>query len=144
MTSLNNTPDNTPDSTPDSSPNDIPAGSPSIAAHPDVHASADSEPDTAAYGTSSTSTTPTGTAPTDAAPAPQPAAPAAAASAPRRRPLFSTMLWGALMLALAAFVAARELVPGELDLVTWLLTAVVGIGLLLVVAGIAAASRRAG
>jgi hypothetical protein len=63
---------------------------------------------------------------------------------PRRRPLFPTILWGALMLALAAFIAARELVPGGLDLVTWLLTAVVGIGLLLVVAGIAAASRRAG
>jgi hypothetical protein len=136
MTSLNNTPDNTPDSTPDSSP--------STAAYPDAHASADSEPETAAYGTSSTKTAPAGTAPTDAAPVPQPAAPAAAAPAPRRRPLFSTMLWGALMLALAAFVAARELVPGELDLVTWLLTAVVGIGLLLVVAGIAAASRRAG
>jgi len=71
------------------------------------------------------------------------AAPATAAL-PRRRPLFPTILWGALMLALAAFIAARELVPGGLDLVTWLLTAVVGIGLLLVVAGIAAASRRAG
>ena len=73
--------------------------------------------------------------------------PPAAATAdplPRRRPLFATILWGALMLALAAFMAARELVPGGFDLVTWLLTAIVGIGLLLVVAGIAAASRRAG
>jgi len=141
MTSSNSTPDSTPD--------DIPTGGPSTDVHPDAHASAATEPDTAAYSTSSTSTSststsPIGTAPTDAVPAPQPPAPAAAAPAPRRRPLFSTMLWGALMLALAAFVAARELVPGELDLVTWLLTAVVGIGLLLVVAGIAAASRRAG
>jgi hypothetical protein len=72
------------------------------------------------------------------------AAVAATPTLPRRRPLFPTMLWGALMLALAAFIAARELVPGGLDLVTWLLTAIVGIGLLLVVAGIAAASRRAG
>ena len=73
------------------------------------------------------------------------AAPAATAEpVPRRRPLFPTMLWGILMLAFAAFMGARELVPGGLDLVTWLLTAVVGIGLLLVVAGIAAASRRAG
>jgi len=63
---------------------------------------------------------------------------------PRRRPLFATIFWGALMLALAAFMAARELVPGGFDLVTWLLTAIVGIGLLLVVAGIAAAARRAG
>ena len=62
----------------------------------------------------------------------------------KRRPLFPTILWGAMMLALAAFFAALELVPGGLDLVTWLLTAVVGIGLLLVVAGIIAASRRAG
>ena len=137
MTSLNGTPD------------DIPTN-PNTGAHPDAHTSAGTEPDTAAYSPPSTSTAPTSaaststastsTAPTGSAAAPQPAA----AAVPRRRPLFSTMLWGALMLALAAFVAARELVPGELDLVTWLLTAVVGIGLLLVVAGIAAATRRAG
>ena len=126
MTSLNGTPD------------DIPTN-PNTGAHPDAHTSAGTEPDTAAYSPPSTSTAPTGFAA-----APQPAPQPAAAAVPRRRPLFSTMLWGALMLALAAFVAARELVPGELDLVTWLLTAVVGIGLLLVVAGIAAASRRAG
>ncbi|WEO78871.1 hypothetical protein BJQ94_07510 [Cryobacterium sp. SO2] len=79
-------------------------------------------------------------------PAPAPAGPAVSGDVdrPRRRPLFPTILWGAMMLALAAFIAARELVPGGFDLVTWLLTAVVGIGLLLVVAGIAAASRRAG
>ncbi|PXA67299.1 hypothetical protein [Cryobacterium arcticum] len=81
------------------------------------------------------------TPPTQTPPAPAAAVPA---PLPKRRPLFATILWGALMLALAAFVAARELVPGGFDLVTWLLTAVVGIGLLLVVAGIAAASRRAG
>ena len=74
--------------------------------------------------------------PTEERPAPEPL--------PPRRPLFATILWGALMLALAAFLAARELVPNGFDLVTWMLTAVVGIGLLLVVAGIAAASRRAG
>ena len=101
--------------------------------------------------TTPTTTTPTTTAPTttpppETPPTPTPPAPAAAVPAPlpKRRPLFATILWGALMLALAAFVAARELVPGGFDLVTWLLTAVVGIGLLLVVAGIAAASRRAG
>jgi len=136
MTSLNGTPD------------DIPTN-PNTGAHPDAHTSAGTEPDTAAYSPPSTSTAPTSaastsTAPTGSAAAPPPAPQPAAAAVPRRRPLFSTMLWGALMLALAAFVAARELVPGELDLVTWLLTAVVGIGLLLVVAGIAAASRRAG
>jgi hypothetical protein len=62
----------------------------------------------------------------------------------KRRPLFATIFWGALMLAVAAFFAARELVPGGLDLLTWLLAAAVGLGLLLVIAGIAAASRRAG
>ena len=77
------------------------------------------------------------------APAPVPA-PVATPPRRRRRPLFPTILWGILMLALAAFIAARELVPGDLDLVTWMLTAVVAIGILLVVAGIAAASRRAG
>ena len=68
----------------------------------------------------------------------------AAATERKRRPLFPTILWGAMMLALASFIAAGELVPGGFDVVTWLLTAVVGIGLLLVVAGIAAAARRAG
>ena len=83
--------------------------------------------------------------PAQAAETPAPAARAAETpAAMKRRPLFPTILWGAMMLAVAAFFAARELVPGGLDLVTWLLTAVVGIGLLLVVAGIAAASRRAG
>lgn len=70
--------------------------------------------------------------------------PSATPALHKRRPLFPTILWGALLLALAAFIAARELVPGGFDLVTWLLTAIVGIGLLLVVAGIIAASRRAG
>ncbi|MGY4856499.1 hypothetical protein [Cryobacterium sp. AP23] len=85
-----------------------------------------------------TSTAGTASAATPAAPTAVPVSPA------KRRPLFPTILWGAMMLAVAAYFAARELVPGGLDLTTWLLTAVVGIGLLLVVAGIAAASRRAG
>jgi len=89
------------------------------------------------------SNSPTETTPLKTTPASDPAS-AAPDRLPRRRPLFATIFWGALMLALAAFMAARELVPGGFDLVTWLLTAIVGIGLLLVVAGIAAASRRAG
>ncbi|MCU1444400.1 hypothetical protein [Cryobacterium sp.] len=107
--------------------------------------------------TNPNSTTNTGAAPTEPT-IPSPSAPAATGgrAAPaaeaayadplprKRRPLVATILWGAMMLAIAAFFAARELAPGGLDLVTWLLTAVVGIGLLLVVAGIAAASRRAG
>jgi hypothetical protein len=91
-----------------------------------------------AAGPLDTPTTPLSATASEPAPAP-----ASAEELPKRRPLFPTILWGALMLALAAFVAARELVPGGFDLVTWLLTAVVGIGLLLVAAGIAAAARRA-
>ena len=89
------------------------------------------------------SNSPTETTPLKTTPASDPAS-ATPDRLPGRRPLFATIFWGALMLALAAFMAARELVPGGFDLVTWLLTAVVGIGLLLVVAGIIAASRRAG
>lgn len=98
----------------------------------------DSEPTTPLY------TTPLKTPPLTTPPPASEPVPPTPEKQPRRRPLFATILWGALMLALAAFMAARELVPGGFDLVTWLLTAVVGIGLLLVVAGIAAASRRAG
>jgi hypothetical protein len=114
--------------------------------------------DTDANTTADTTPVPdgTGTAETTAAfpdsepattpffPVSKPSDVAATPVARKRRPLFPTILWGALMLALASFIAARELVPGGLDVVTWLLTAIVGIGLLLVVAGIIAASRRAG
>jgi len=97
---------------------------------------------TTPLNTTPLNSTPTTSTPTDSA-APTDTSPAAV-PLPRRRPLFPTILWGAMMLALAAYFAARELVPGGFDPVTWFLTAVVGIGLLLVVAGIAAASRRAG
>lgn len=86
-------------------------------------------------------TTPPKTAPLDSTPPPSEPQ---ARPLPRRRPLFATIFWGALMLALAGFLAARELIPGGFDPVTWLLAAVLGIGVVLVVAGIAAASRRAG
>ena len=89
-------------------------------------------------------TTPLGTPTSETPPATPAPEPAAMVLPKRRRPLFPTILWGALMLALAAFISARELVPGGFDFTTWLLTAVVGIGILLIVAGIAAASRRAG
>jgi hypothetical protein len=94
----------------------------------DSHTDTDTEPTTPFFPVSK---------PTDVATTPAPAE-------RKRRPLFPTILWGAIMLAVAAFILAREVVPGGLDVVTWLLSAVVGIGLLLVVAGIIAASRRAG
>lgn len=102
------------------------------------------DPNTPTAGPDDEPTTPLYTAPLKTPPPVSELVPPTPEKQPRRRPLFPTILWGALMLALAAFMAARELVPGGFDLVTWLLTAVVGIGLLLVVAGIAAASRRAG
>ena len=112
---------------------------------PNTHPSTATTPNAGASEPVSLSKSVPSTAPApSAAPAPAAPAPAATPARRRRRPLFPTILWGILMLALAAFIAARELVPGDLDLVTWMLTAVVAIGILLVVAGIAAASRRAG
>lgn len=78
-------------------------------------------------------------------PATPPAAPFAweqpAASA-RHRPRFATILWGALLLGFAVFMVSWTLFPGTLDPTLWLLAAVIGVGLVLVVAGIAAATRR--
>lgn len=68
----------------------------------------------------------------------------APASVARRRPLFSTMFWGVVLLAFAVFMIATTLLPIPLDPSLWLLGSVLAAGLVLVVAGIAAASRRAG
>ena len=92
-------------------------------------------------------TQPLGPAESTAQPAPAagPAAPGAGhrpAASARHRPRFGTMLWGALFLGLAVFIAAWTLFPGRLDPTLWLLAAVIGVGLVLVVAGIAAATRR--
>jgi hypothetical protein len=88
------------------------------------------------------------------APQPTPAAPASvtdlqaapAASVARRgyRPLFGTIFWGVLLLAFAAFMAVWTVLPTVPDPTLWLLGGVIAIGVALVVAGIAAASRRAG
>ncbi|WP_022884527.1 hypothetical protein [Glaciibacter superstes] len=94
------------------------------------------EPQTGTYGASTGPTTPF-TATGGAA--------AGAASVTRRyRPLFGTILWGVILLAFAAFMAIWTIVPATLDPSLWLLGGVIAVGLVLVVAGIAAASRRAG
>jgi di/tricarboxylate transporter len=62
----------------------------------------------------------------------------------RNRPLFGTIFWGVVLLAFAAFMVVWTLQPGSPDPTLWLLGGVIVVGLLLVVAGIAAASRRAG
>ena len=80
-----------------------------------------------------------------------PAAPAASAApfaweqpvaSARHRARFATILWGALLLGFVVFMVAWTLFPGTLDPTLWLLAAVIGVGLVLVIAGIAAATRR--
>lgn len=62
----------------------------------------------------------------------------------RSRPLFGTIFWGVVLLTFASFMVITTLFPVSLDPTLWLVGSVIVIGLLLVVAGIAAASRRAG
>ena len=68
---------------------------------------------------------------------------AAASSFDRRGPRFGTIFWGVVLLVFAAFMAVWTLQPTNLDPTLWLLGSVIVLGLLLVVAGIAAAFRRA-
>jgi hypothetical protein len=53
-------------------------------------------------------------------------------------------LWGVVLLAFAVYVVVVQLVPTPPDPTLWLLGGIIAIGLTLVVAGIAAAARRAG
>jgi hypothetical protein len=57
--------------------------------------------------------------------------------------LFGTIFWGVVLLTFAAFMVVRTVLPVGPDPTLWLLGSVILIGLLLIVAGIAAASRRA-
>lgn len=74
--------------------------------------------------------------------APEAALPAASAR-PHSRPLFGTIVWGVILLALAGYVLLGVLVPPPADPTLWLLGGVILIGLLLIVIGIIAALRRA-
>ena len=76
-------------------------------------------------------------------PVPVPAYPEASVP-PRRRPLFGTIIWGVLLLALAGYVLFRVLVPAPADPTLWLLGGVIVIGLLLIIVGVIAALRRSG
>ena len=67
----------------------------------------------------------------------------ATTSAPRLRPRFGTILWGILLLAFATYMVVFTLLPVPPDPTLWLLGGVIAVGLGLVVAGIAAAARRA-
>ena len=66
-----------------------------------------------------------------------------AASVSRLRPRFGTILWGILLLTLATYMVVLTLLPVPPDPTLWLLGGVIAVGLGLVVAGIAAAARRA-
>ena len=85
------------------------------------------------------------TGPTPSFFSPNQAAPAGEAtpSAPRVRPRFGTILWGILLLAFATYMVVFTLLPVPPDPTLWLLGGVIAVGLGLVVAGIAAAARRA-
>lgn len=88
-----------------------------------------------------TDASPTTATPTEAAPT---AAFPAASAAPRRRPRFAPIVWGAMLLAFAVYVVAARLLPTPPDPTFWLLGGIIVVGLTLVVAGIMAAARRAG
>jgi len=104
-------------------------------------------------GAGATATPPPGPTPPPAPSAPTAAAYAApgataqetwpATPARRRHPLFGTIFWGTVLLAFSGFITYRTLVPGETDPALWLLGGVILMGLVLIVAGIAAAARRA-
>ena len=66
------------------------------------------------------------------------------ASVAKLRPRFGTIFWGVLLFTAAAYTIVSMLVPAPLDPTLWLLGSVIAIGLGLVVAGVAAAARRAG
>lgn len=92
----------------------------------------------AASPAAETDTTPSFFTPNQTAPVGQ-----ATASVPRLRPRFGTILWGILLLAFATYMVVSTLLPVPPDPTLWLLGGVIAVGLGLVVAGIAAAARRA-
>lgn len=106
------------------------------------------EPTVSASTAATASTTPTAsstpTAP-DAADAARTSGSTAVGATPARgRPIFGTIFWGVVLLTFAAFMVVRTVFPVGQDPTLWLVGSVILIGLLLLVAGIAAASRRAG
>jgi hypothetical protein len=82
------------------------------------------------------------TSPEPASPWPAPAA-SPVAQPERLRPRFGTILWGVILLVFAGFMVTNAIVPFVLDPSTWIIAGLVAGGVVLVVAGIAAAIRRA-
>lgn len=73
----------------------------------------------------------------------RPAAPEQAAQPATRspRPRTGPIVWGAIFLAFCAYVAQRWIAPGSIDAVTWVITATIGLGALLLVVGLAVIVR---
>ena len=61
----------------------------------------------------------------------------------RLRPRFGTIFWGVILLVFAAFMVTNAIVPFVLDPSTWIIVGLVAGGVVLVIAGIAAAMRKA-
>ena len=68
--------------------------------------------------------------------------PSPTAEPERLRPRFGTIFWGVILLVFAAFMVTNALVPFILDPSTWIIAGLVAGGVVLVIAGIAAAVRR--
>jgi len=68
--------------------------------------------------------------------------PSPATASPRRRPRFSTIFWGLVLLTFAVYMLLESIMPGALDPVFWLLGSVIMLGVILVVTGIVAATAR--
>ncbi|MGG7507997.1 hypothetical protein [Plantibacter sp. YIM 135249] len=85
-----------------------------------------------------------GAAPTVSAPSPSQGSAASPVQATlrRRSARFGTILWGVLVLTFAAAVVTNAVSTIAIDPVTWIIGALIGVGAILVVAGIAAAIRR--
>ncbi len=57
------------------------------------------------------------------------------------RPRTGPIVWGAVILIFCAYIAQRTLAPASIDTTTWAIASVVGLGLLLLVVGIAVIVR---
>lgn len=78
------------------------------------------------------------------APSPGSAATPAAAPEPRvRRPRTGPIVWGSLMLLFCAYVVQQTIAPGSIDALTWAIASVIGLGVLLLLVGLAVIVRSA-
>lgn len=60
----------------------------------------------------------------------------------RPRPLTGPIVWGALFLVACAYFVQRALAPGVVDAAGWITATVIGLGVLLLVVGVAVVIRN--